>query len=85
MSIPGRAESALQRVALVEALLDRVEHPVHLERLDGAHLVPVAHHREHRARLHRLAVDLHDARPAVRRVAAPMGAGQVERVTQEVH
>src|SRR5215207_11259777 len=32
----GRAEAALERVQLMEALLDRVELPVDLERLDGA-------------------------------------------------
>ena len=33
----------------------------------------LGHHRERRARLHRLAVDEHDAGAAVRRVAAPVG------------
>src|SRR5215207_10610142 len=36
---PRRAEAALQRVLLVEALLDRVEPAVDLERLHRAHLV----------------------------------------------
>ena len=71
---PRRAEAALQRVQLVEALLDRVELAVDLERLDGADLVPLAHHRERRARLDRLAVHQHDAGAAVGGVAAPVGA-----------
>src|SRR5690242_17398754 len=33
---PGGAEAALQGVQLVESLLDRVELPVHLQRLDRA-------------------------------------------------
>src|SRR3954464_13924263 len=40
---PGRAEAAVQRVLLVEALLDWVELAVDRERLDGADLVPLAH------------------------------------------
>ena len=81
---PGRAEAALQRVLLVEALLDRVELAVDLERLDGADLVALAHRRQHRARLDRLAVHQHDAGAAVGRVAAPVGAGQAERLADEV-
>ena len=40
---------------------------------------------EHRARLHRLAVDEHRARAARRRVAADLGAGEPARLPQEVH
>ena len=82
---PGRAEAALQRVQLVEALLDRVELAVDLERLDRADLVALAHRREDRARLDRLAVHLDDAGAAVRGVAAPVGAGQAGRLADEVN
>src|SRR3954451_20776247 len=41
-----RAEPALERVLLVEPLLDRVELAVALERLDRADLVPLGHRRE---------------------------------------
>jgi hypothetical protein len=71
-------------VALVEALLDRVELAVSLERLDRGHLVAVAHDGEHRARLHGLAVDAHGARTAVGGVAAPVGTGEAERLAQEM-
>ena len=80
----GRAEAALQRVQLVEALLDRVELAVDLERLDRADLVALAHRRQDRAGLDRLAVHLHDAGAAVRGVAAPVRAGQPERLADEV-
>ena len=53
--------------------------------LDGAHLVPVGHRGERGARLHRLAVDQHHAGAAVAGVAPPVGAGQPERLAQEVH
>ena len=81
---PGRAEPAVQRVQLVEALLDRVEPAVDLERLDRADLVALAHRRQDRARLHRLAVHQHHAGAAVGRVAAPVRAGQARRVADEV-
>ena len=79
-----RAEPALQPVLLVEALLHRVEHAVALEALDGRDLVVRGRRGEDRARLRRLAVHQHDARAAVRRVAAPVGAGEAEVVAQEV-
>ena len=82
---PRRAEAALERVHLVEALLDGVELAVDLERLDRADLVPGGHRREDRARLHGLAVEQHDAGAAVGGVAAPVRAGQVERLADEVH
>src|SRR6476619_4704793 len=50
----GCAEAAVQRVLLVEALLDRIEVTVDLERLNRADLVPLRHRRKHRARLHGL-------------------------------
>src|SRR4029079_7151069 len=79
-----RAEAALQAVLLHEALLDGIEHPVALEALNGRDLVARSACRQHRARLHRLAVHQHDARAAVGRVAAPVRAGQVEVVADEV-
>ena len=40
---------------------------------------------EHRARLHRLAVEQHGARAARRGVAADVGAGEAEHVAQVLH
>ena len=82
---PRCAEAALQRVELVEALLDRIQLPVDLECLDRADLMTRAHRRQDRARLDRLAVHLNDAGTAVGGVAAPVGARQAERLAQEVH
>jgi hypothetical protein len=44
--------------------------------LDGGHLLAVGLDGQHRARLHRLTVEVDGARPARRRVAADVGAGQ---------
>src|ERR1700728_2362654 len=49
----GRAETALQAVALDEPLLDRVELAVALQALHGPHRAAVGHGREDRARLDR--------------------------------
>ena len=83
--MPGGAEAALQAVLLHEALLHRVERAAVGQPLDGAHLVPVGHRGEHGAGLHRLAVDQDDAGAAVAGVAAPVRAGEAERLAQEVH
>ena len=82
---PRRAEPALQAVALHEALLHRVEAVGTLEALDGVDGTAVGHHAEHRAALHRCAVEVHDAGAAVGGVAAPVGAGEPEVVAQQVH
>ena len=52
--------------------------------LDGADLVPVDLDGQHRAGLHRPAVDQHRARAAVGRVAARMRAGQPEPAADQV-
>ncbi len=82
---PRRAEPALQAVAVHEALLDRIEHAVALHALDGVDRASVGHRRQHRAALHRHAVHVDDADPAVRRVASPVGARQAQLIAEEVH
>ena len=84
-----RAEPALQRVALAEGLLHRVQHlaaavVVARQALDGGHLVPVDLDGEHQARAHRVAVDQHRARAADAVLAADVRAGQPEVVPQRV-
>ena len=74
-----RAEAALQRVLLVERLLHRVQLAVRGEALDRRHLAAVGLHGEHRARLHRLAVEQHRARAAGGRVAADVRPLEPER------
>src|SRR5215217_3918198 len=81
---PRRAEAALQRVQLMEALLHRVELSVARKPFDGADLRALAHHGERGAGLDRLAVLEHHAGAAVGRVAAPVGAREVERLANEV-
>ena len=59
--------------------------PSRLEALDGAHRVAAGHGGQHRARLHRLAVDVDDAGAAVAGVTAPVGSGEPQLIPQEVH
>ncbi len=79
-----RAEPALQAVLLLEALLDRVQLARPCQPLDGGDLVAVGLHGEHRAALHRRAVEEHGAGAAVGGVAAGVGAGQPEALAQQV-
>jgi len=81
---PGRAEPALERVVVVERLLDGVQRPVTGEALDGGHLAAVGLHGEHRARLHALPVEVHRACTAVAGVASHDGAGLAEALPQVV-
>ena len=69
---------------LPETFLYGVQLAVMLEALDGLHLAAVGLHGEDRAGLHRLAVEQHRARPAVRGVAADVRARQAEALPQEV-
>jgi hypothetical protein len=80
-----RAEPALQPVLVHEALLDRVELGIALQPFDRAHLAAADHRGQHGAALHRHAVDLHHAHPAVGGVAAPVRPGEPQLVPQEVH
>src|SRR5262249_1790688 len=79
------AEAALQSVLFGEALLHRVELAALLQALDGSDLRAVGLHREHGARLDRLAVELNSAGAAVRGVAADVRAGHAENLAQQVH
>src|SRR6266566_6952635 len=81
---PGGAEPALQPMLLMECFLNRVKLAVLLEALDGRHFCLIGLDREHRARLHRAAIDQNRARAAVGRVAADMSAGHPEVFAEEV-
>ena len=82
---PRRAVAALQPVVLHERLLHRVQLAVGGEALDREDVGAVGLDGEHRAALHRLAVDVDGARAARRRVAADVRAGQLELLAQELH
>ena len=71
-----RAVPALQAVVLVERLLHRVQLAVGGQALDRGDRGAVGLHGEHRARLHRLAVEVDGAGAARRRVAADVRAGE---------
>src|SRR5690606_31863783 len=82
---PRRAVAALEAVMILERLLDHAERSVGIgHSLDRAHLRPFAVEREDRAGLHRLAIEMHRAGAALRRVAADMRAGKAEPVAQEL-
>src|SRR5215468_4857055 len=80
----GRAEPALQAVALPEPLLQRMQRAAGGEALDGLDRRAVGLDREHGAALDRLAVEADRARAAARGVAADVRAGQAERLADEV-
>ena len=79
------AVAALQPVVLVERGLHRVPLVAVGEALDRRDRRAVGLRREHRARLHRLAVDQHRARAAARRVAADLRAGEAARLAEVLH
>src|ERR687890_2914580 len=70
----GRTVAALEPVRLVESLLHRMPHTILRDTPDRGDLVPVGLHREDRATLDRLAVDVDGASPATGRVASSMHA-----------
>ena len=69
---------------LVERLLDGMQRAVRGEPLDRRHLLPVGLDAEHRAGLHRLAVEQHRAGAARGRVAADVRPRQAEPLAQDV-
>ena len=82
---PGRAEAALQPVALPERLLDRVQLPVRGQPLDRRDVGAVGLDRQHVAGLDAAAVQVDGARPAVAGVAPDDGAGLPETLTEVLH
>ncbi len=78
-----RAVAALERVLVVERLLDGMQLPVLREALDRGDLGAVGLDTEHRARLHRLAVHEHGAGPARGGVAADVGTGESEPLAKD--
>src|SRR5712691_2921070 len=81
---PARAVPALERVVLVEALLERMERAVRGKALDRRDLAAVRLDTEQRAGLHRFAVQQHRAGAARRGVAADDGYRQPEPIAQDV-
>ena len=85
VSIPGRAEAALQAMVLVEGLLQRMQLVgARRDAFDGEDLVAVRLHREHQAGARRQPVQEDGAGAAHAVLAAEMGAGQAELVADEV-
>src|SRR5919198_26971 len=81
---PRRAEAALERVALPERLLQRMQLAVLRQALDRRDLAAVGLDGEHGARLHREPVDVDRAGAADGRVAADLRSGEPEVVAEEV-
>jgi hypothetical protein len=81
----GRAEAALQAVALVKRLLDGVQwSALRGKALDSRHLVALGLDGEHQAGAHRRAVQQDRAAAAHAVLAADVGAGQPEVVAKVV-
>src|SRR4030095_459087 len=80
----GRTVAALPSVLGHEAFLEGVEGAVLFGAFHGHDLALVRLHREHRARLHGASVEDDRAGPAMRGVAADMGAGEAEHLADEV-
>src|SRR5215212_6240241 len=79
------AEAALEAVLLPEGLLERVERAVaRLHPLDRRQPGAVGLDGEHRAALHRLAVEVDRARAALAGVAADVRSRQLEILPQEL-
>src|SRR6478752_1455675 len=79
-----RAEAALEAVLLPERLLQRMEAVAGGEALDRRDAAAVRLDREHRAALHGVAVDVDGAGAALARVAADVGAGELEVLPNEL-
>src|SRR5713101_5950698 len=77
--------TALQAVAVRESFLDGMKFPILLQTLDGDDFGAVSLHGEHRAGLHRGAVQQNRAGPAVSCIAADVSACQIEILAQEFH
>ena len=80
----GRTEAALQRVALLEGLLQVGDLAGVRHAFDGLDRGAVALRRQHQAAAHDHAVDPHRAGAADAVLAADMAAGQHEIVAQEI-
>ena len=73
-------------MVLAECLLHRMQRSVRRgEALDGQDIGALSLQDQHGAGLDRLAVDVNDAGPALRGVAADMGAGEPQVLAQELH
>ena len=81
---PGRAEAALERVRLAKGSLQRRQLAPAREPLDGLELCSVHLDGEEEARAHGDAVEPHRARAADAVLAPDVGAGEAERVPDEV-
>mgnify|MGYP001196255738 CR=1 FL=1 len=78
----GRAETALEPVLLVKAVLDGVELAVWRQTFDSGYLGAVGLDRQQRARLHGATVEDHRAGAAATGVAAHVGPGQGQDFAQ---
>src|SRR5262249_57395682 len=80
--LAGGAISALERGAIDEGALERMQGVTLGETLDRRDLRAILHDRQREARKHAAAVDEHRAGPALAVIAAFLGSRQVELVAQ---
>src|SRR5690554_79367 len=81
----GRTEPALQTVLLHEGLLYGVQLAILSEPLDRQDLAPFGLYGEHRARLHRQAIDIDGTGSAVRGFTTDVRAGVLTLLAQGVY
>lgn len=81
----GGAKTALQAMALGEGLLDRVQIGVLTQAFHGADVATIGLQRKDCAGLDRDTVHQNVTTTALRRIAANMGAGEAEIVSQHAH
>jgi len=79
-----RAKPALQRMAISESLLHRMQLAILAHTLNGNYIGAVSLHSEQGAGLDRPAIEMHGAASALARVAADMRSGQTELISQEI-
>ena len=71
-------------MAFGERLLRRMQLAVFGEAFDGHHVGTIGLHSKQGAGFDRTTIDMHGAGAALAGVAADMGAGQIQRVAQEI-
>src|SRR5471032_1510894 len=83
-NLPGRAIAALEPVMIDERLLQRVQTASFGQSFDRGDLPTLMLHGQGKARQDTFAVDQHRAGAARALVAALLGAGEVEMISQQV-
>ncbi len=82
--LPRRAVAALERIPVDKRLLHRMQPAILGNPLDRGDGPAACHHRQHQAGIDPLALQQHRAGAALAEVAATLGAGEMQPITQRV-